>query len=107
MFSKLSVLTMVGTLAVTVAFADDDDPPGRAARLSYVDGTVSMQPSGVEEWVPGEVNRPLTSGDRIWTEGGARAELQLGSAAVRLNERTNSSLINLDDLTAQIEVSLG
>ena len=40
------------------------DPPGRAARLSYIVGTVSFQPGGVDDWVPAEANRPMTSGDR-------------------------------------------
>ena len=83
------------------------DAPGRAARLSLVSGTVSFQPGSVDDWVPAEVNRPMTTGDRLWTEAGARAELHLGSAALRLNGRTNVSIINLDDRTAQLQLSLG
>jgi hypothetical protein len=62
-----------------------EDPPSRAARLSFLTGTVSFQPGGVEDWVPAALNRPLTTGDRLWTEAGSRAELNLGSAALRLN----------------------
>jgi hypothetical protein len=43
----------------------------------------------------------------LWTDNGARAELNLGSAALRLNQHTNLSFINLDDRTAQIQISLG
>src|SRR5438128_1064420 len=70
------------------------DPPGRAAQLSFVNGTVSFQPAGAEEqsgagdWIPAPLNRPLTTGDRLWTEGNGRAELLLGSASIRLSGRT-------------------
>src|ERR1700754_1516431 len=58
---------------------DASDPPGRVARLSYTDGSVSMAPAGTEEWADAVVNRPLTSGDRMWVDEGAHAELQAGS----------------------------
>ena len=60
------------------------DPPDRAARLSYIEGEVSMQPAGEEDWAPALLNRPLTTGDKLWTERDARAEIQVGPAAVRL-----------------------
>ena len=64
--------------------ADDDDPPGRAARLGYSQGSVSFEPAGTEDWVSAVVNRPITTGDKLWTDRGARAELNIGSAAIRL-----------------------
>ena len=84
-----------------------EDPPSRAARLSFLTGTVSFQPGGVEDWVPAALNRPLTTGDRLWTEAGSRAELNLGSAALRLNGRTNFTFINLDDGITQVQLSTG
>src|SRR5690349_9694184 len=63
--------------------AVDPDPPDRAARLSYLQGDVSMQPAGEEDWAPALLNRPLTTGDKLWTDQGARAEVQVGPAAVR------------------------
>src|ERR1700678_2294870 len=83
------------------------DVPSRAARLSYASGTVSFQPGSVDDWVPATLNRPVTTGDRLWTEAGARAELSLGSAEVRVSGRTNVSFINLDDRTAQVQLSVG
>jgi uncharacterized protein DUF6600 len=105
MHSRILVLA---TLAGAFAFAQDaEDPPGRAARLSYLSGTVSFQPGGVDDWVPATLNRPLTTGDRLWTEPGARAEANIGSAALRLNGKTNFAFLNLTDQTAQIQLSLG
>jgi len=100
-------------VAAFCAFAQDQpqdegpDVPGRAARLGLVQGTVSFQPASVDDWVPATPNRPVTTGDRLWTEAGARAEVHLGSAAFRLNGRTNFSFINLDDRTAQVQLSVG
>src|SRR5258708_35660400 len=108
MRTRLLMLMTVSALASPLAFAQEDaDPPGRAARLSYLSGSVSFQPGSVEDWVPATLNRPVTIGDRLWTESGARAEFQIGSAAIRLNGRTNFSFINLDDRTTQIQVSQG
>ncbi len=101
---KLLLALSLASLAVAQEAAD---PPSRAARLSYIAGTVSFQPGGVDDWVPAEPNRPLTTGDRLWTEEGSRAELNLGSAAFRLSSRTNFTFLNLDDKAAQIQVSLG
>ena len=73
------------------------DPPSRVARLAHIEGEVSMAPAGTEEWAEAILNRPVTSGDRLWTEGGARVELQVGSAAAYLNEQTSFSFVELDE----------
>src|SRR5579883_725726 len=111
------ILVAATTLTALYGFGQDpmqqapqgegSDVPGRAARLGMVQGTVSFQPASVDDWVPAEPNRPVTTGDKLWTEAGARAELHLGSAAFRLNGRTNFSFINLDDRTAQVQLSVG
>ncbi len=94
-------------LSLTTLAIAQTDPPSRAARLSYINGTVSFQPGGVDDWVPAEPNRPLTTGDRLWTEEGSRAEMNLGTAVFRLNSRTNFTFLNLDDRAAQVQLSLG
>src|SRR5579863_3035605 len=104
---RLLFLAAGSLLVASAAYADDDDPPSRAARLSYISGTVSFQPGGIEDWVPATLNRPLTTGDRLWTDTGARAELLLGSAAFRLGARTNFTFLSLTDDTAQVQLSSG
>ena len=52
---------------------DDQDPPSRVARLNYAQGSVTFQPGGEGDWVAAVPNRPLTSGDNLWTDEGARA----------------------------------
>ena len=76
---------------------DASDPPGRVARLSYTDGSVSMAAAGTEEWADAVINRPLTSGDRVWVDNGAHAELQAGSASIYLDQGSGFSFVDLDD----------
>jgi hypothetical protein len=83
------------------------DPPDRAARVSYVDGNVSMQPAGEEDWTAAILNRPLTTGDKLWTESGSRAEIQVGPAAVRMDSDTGLSFLNVDDDTIQMRMTAG
>ena len=89
------------------AAADDDDPPGRVARLNYLRGSVSFQPAGEPDWVSAVVNRPMTTGDRLWSDNGSRAEMHIGSATIRLDANTGFSFLNLDDRTVQIQLSEG
>jgi len=89
------------------AAADGDDPPGRVARLSFLRGAVSFQPAGESDWVPAAVNRPMTTGDKLWADMDSRAELHIGSAAIRLDGNTGFSFLNLDDRTVQIQLSAG
>jgi hypothetical protein len=89
------------------ARADDYDPPGRVARLTYLRGPVSFQPAGDSDWVMAVVNRPLTTGDRVWTDSGAFAELSIGSATIRLGPSTGFSFLNLDDRVVQLELTEG
>jgi hypothetical protein len=83
------------------------DPPDRAARLALIRGEVSLQPAGEEDWAPALLNRPLTTGDKVWTENGARAEIQVGQAAIRLDSNTGFSFLNLDDDDVQMRMTAG
>jgi uncharacterized protein DUF6600 len=106
--SLLSIALAVALFAPQPAAAnDDEDPPSRVARLSYAHGTVSFNPGGTDDWVSAIVNRPITTGDKLWTDNGARAELHLGSAAIRLSSSTGFSFLNLDDHMAQIRLTEG
>jgi hypothetical protein len=89
------------------AVADDDDPPSRVARLSYSNGDVSFSPAGTDDWVSAVLNRPLTIGDRLWTDKNARAELQVGSAVLYLSGETGFSFLNLDDRVMQVRLTEG
>jgi uncharacterized protein DUF6600 len=89
------------------ALADGDDPPSRVARLSYAQGQVSFSPAGTDDWVNGELNRPITTGDKLWTDQNSRAELHIGSASIRLGDTTGFSFLNLDDRMMQVRLTEG
>jgi hypothetical protein len=93
-------------LAAPVAFAEAD-PPTRVARLSYTKGEVSLQPAGADEWIAAPLNRPLTTSDRLWTGENARADLSIGTAALRLGRNTGFSFLNLNDRTTQVQLTRG
>jgi hypothetical protein len=102
-----SVLLTFAMLAPNRVLADDDDPPSRVARLSFVQGQVSFSPAGTDDWVSAVLNRPITTGDKLWTDQGARAELHIGLAAIRLGDQTGFSVLNLDDRMMQLRLTEG
>ncbi|MGB8889970.1 MAG: DUF6600 domain-containing protein [Candidatus Korobacteraceae bacterium] len=83
------------------------DPPGRVARVEYMSGQVSMQPGGVNDWVAADMNRPLTTADRVWTDKDSRAELNVGDGFLRMNSETSLTLTNVSDSTVQMELDQG
>jgi hypothetical protein len=103
----LSLIFVFFVIAPNRAFADGDDPPSRVARLSYTNGQVSFSPSGTDDWVAAVLNRPLTTGDKLWTDQDSRAELHVGSASIRLGDQTGFSFLNLDDRMMQIRMTEG
>ena len=107
MTSRRSLLLIVISLAIATSTAFADDPPARVARLNYMSGDVSIQPGGVNDWVQGNINRPLTSSDRVWADKDARAELQLGGAALRLDNSTSLTLVNVSDNNVQLQLDQG
>ena len=86
---------------------DQDDPPSRVARIGYLQGSVSFLPAGETDWVEAVPNRPMSTGDQLWADQDSRAEVQLGSAAIRLAPNTGFSFLNLDDDTVQIQLTSG
>jgi len=95
-------------IVASAAFlAAQSDPPSRVGRLNYMDGQVTFQPAGEEDWVDAAINRPLIAGDSIWVGDRARAEIHVGSAALRLGDHTAFQFMNLDDQNVQIRLSEG
>jgi hypothetical protein len=86
---------------------DPSNPPGRVAQLSDAEGSVSLEPAGTSSWTDAVRNRPLTLGDKLWTDRDSRAELDIGDAVIRLGSTTGFSFLNLDEQTAQMQVTAG
>lgn len=107
MRSRVPCLAVVFAVAAATAAADAGDPPSRVARLSFQSGSVSFRPGSVEDWTPAALNYPLTTGDHLWTESGARAEMHVGSTGIRMASGTALAILNLDDNIVQLSLTEG
>src|SRR6266702_6735850 len=95
---------------VPVALAQDydrDDPPTRAGRIGFVEGSVSFQPGGQGDWLQAVPNRPLTVGDNLWVDRDSRAEVQIGSTSIRLGPETSLTFLDLGNNVTQLRLSMG
>ena len=87
--------------------AQNADPSARIATLTDVAGGISFAPAGSDEWAATGLNRPVTTGDRLWVDPGGRAELHAGASTVRLGGATAATILNLDDDTTQVKLTQG
>ena len=83
------------------------DPPSRIATVTDMAGGLSFAPGGSDEWAAVGLNRPITTGDRLWVDPGGRAELHAGTTAVRLGGGTAATILNLDDQATQVKLTQG
>jgi hypothetical protein len=95
-------LAAIPLLAGTLAFSQDD-PPAEAGRISWISGTVSVQPVGTQDWGQAYPNLTIGPGDRIYTDSDGRAEIQVGQTYVRIGPNSDVSLV--DD--AQFAINFG
>lgn len=104
---KLPSILLVLTLAASsLAWGEPLETPARIARLGYVEGEVTFR-AAQESETSALPDRPLVPGDRLVTDAGGRAELALGNATVRLDERTEFSISTLDATTVRVELNQG
>jgi hypothetical protein len=103
----LGIAMALATCVPARAAGDDDDPPSRVARLAYAHGAVSFQPAGTDDWVTSTVNRPMTTGDKLWSDNDSRAEMQLDGSLIRISNNTGVAFLNLSDNVTQIQLSVG
>ena len=83
------------------------DPPGRVGRLDFSQGSISFRPAGEDDWVSGVPNRPMVTGDDLWADENSRAEVHVGSTALRLGSKTGITFLALDDHMTQIRLAQG
>jgi hypothetical protein len=94
-------------LSISAVRADDQDPPGRAARIADLQGSTSFEPAGTQDWVTPALNRPMTTGDKIWSDRDGRIELQLDGSVLRLSSNTALAFLNLSDQVTQVQLTAG
>lgn len=110
LYLAISAALFLGLPRMAAAQDDDNneqDPPGRVARLNFIQGSISFQPSGEQDWVQANPNRPLTTGDNLWADDQSRGELHIGSTTIRISSLTGISFLNLNDQQVQIQLAQG
>src|SRR5215831_954038 len=75
------------------------DIPGRVGRLAWTEGQVTLYQDPDRGWDDAYLNSPLTSHNSVWTEPGARAEVQVGPIALRLDSASQLDISRIDDTT--------
>ena len=103
----LTFFIALASAAFPGSAAAQDDPPNRVARLNFIQGSVSYQVSGDQNWVQADPNRPLTTGDSLWADRDSRGEVHIGSTAIRMSSETGISFLTLDDRTVQLQLAQG
>src|ERR1700730_168080 len=73
----------------------DDDPPGRVARLNYIQGSLSFQPGGGTDWNQANPIRPPDNRANLWADRSSRGELPIGRSTIRIGSETGITFLNL------------
>ncbi|HEX6633894.1 MAG TPA: DUF6600 domain-containing protein, partial [Usitatibacter sp.] len=101
----LAVLLL--SLAALAVPAAAQEVPGRVGRLAWFDGNVALYQDPERGWEEAYPNWPITSRNSVWTDPGARAELQVGPIAVRMDEASQLDVSRLDDTTFDATLERG
>ncbi|MDO5086331.1 MAG: hypothetical protein Q4D74_01825 [Comamonadaceae bacterium] len=107
-FSRLrprAVLLWAALMAATATAATD--LPGRVARLSWHEGAAPTLIGDRGLGTPLGTHYPLTSGARVATQAGTRAELHSGSTALRLSGPSDLGVTELTDDTTRLALTQG
>ena len=104
-----AVPAALGFLAVA-SLSTLAQPPGEvpnAGRLGFLSGNVSVEPAGASDWAQAYPNLPLGPGDRIFTDDGGRAEIQLGQTYYRIGPNTDVTVFRNDPQGISIQLVQG
>ncbi len=94
-------------LAILVSSTAWADPPSRVGRIGYLEGDVSFFANSSDGWQVARLNYPVTSKNSIWVNGAGRAEVRIGSAALRADADTVLDLARVDDKSASTFLQRG
>jgi hypothetical protein len=96
-------------LCVLRAQSDNEEGPGRGvARISVINGDVSVRRSDSGDWVAAAINAPVMVPDSVLTGAGARAEIQIDYAnLVRMAANTEVRFSELENNRYQLQISRG
>jgi FecR protein len=108
-FAGLAGALLLVAGALTPALAQDPEDLRRGvARISLMDGEVSVRRGDSGEWVAGVINAPLMTDDRIATGQNSRAEIQFDAANVlRMGGNAEVHLALLESGRLHVEIYKG
>jgi hypothetical protein len=110
-FQKSAFVAALVMLAAGIAPAqapDAGDVEHGVARISLMDGQVSVKRGDAGEWVAGIINAPLMSDDSISTAPNSRAEVQFDSSNIlRIGGNAQIHLTTLEAQRFQMELAKG
>ncbi len=111
--SCVSRALLVAALALVVLFSasahgEDDDLPGRVARVADFAGELFAAPEDqADDWTAIGLNQPVTSGDNLWVAANGRAEIDYGGGQFRIAGGTSVHVSRLDDREVALFVAQG
>jgi hypothetical protein len=101
------MLTIAGSYTPARA-QDPDDLKRGVARISLINGDVSVRRGDSGEWVAGVINAPLLTDDHVATGPNSRTEVQFdASNLLRLGANGEVRLTQLEDGRYQMELARG
>lgn len=101
-------LLAVAALGLASACAQDDGPGRGVARLSLINGDVSVRRGDSGDWSAAAVNTPLVVQDSVVTGAASRAEVQLDWAnMLRLASNSEVRMAELENRRYQVQVARG
>jgi hypothetical protein len=103
----VSLVLGVGLAVLSGVASAQSDPPGRVGRLAYVQGTVSFHDARQDAWSPAALNRPITTGDSLWTDANGHDEIQIAGTRVRMDGNTQLDMLALDDSQTRLQLDRG
>ncbi len=106
LFNHLALFSLAAAALLSSASAWAD-PPGRVGRVAQIYGSVWIFDAEQGEWIAAQPNLPLTAGDRLSSERDARAELQIGSATLRLDGGSELEVGELNDSQVALHLHHG
>jgi hypothetical protein len=110
LLAVMAVAFLTGGLLTGPALAQSsEEGPGRGvARISVINGDVSMRRGDTGDWTAAAVNAPLVVQDRLFTGAGSRAEVQFDYAnMIRLAANSEVRLAELEYRRYTIQLARG
>ena len=107
-FAAMGVALFSAGLFLPARAQDPDDQKRGVARISLMNGEVSVRRGDSGDWVAGVINAPLLTDDRIATGPNSRAEVQFDSSnLLRLGGNAEIHLADLEYNRYQVELAKG